>query len=351
MDPHTVAAVAAPVRVLGPVTSRSARDWFDWLTGAVQICAGLGALATLLVIWRQLQAAASKARQDRAAEAAAIWNNREFSRILSPVFAYLSVRDPVECTGKIRAWVQARHGEECCLPGDPQVGGLAPRASINDVLHVLGVLEDIALRYNEGEIPRRWVATTLGPNLINVLSESLWLIAFLRHHYRWPSLSCELVTTVQDLRAYPWPEFIFDPEVPRSVRGRRPHRRRPHPIFPSLKAALPPSRVRILCLPPVPGTASRDQWNLAAQASEALSDACTQRALETRPVQPARDPCWQLVVVPPSAAISAPQVSRDKVLSRTLNARISGMSDDEIGQLVRPPAAPGCERTRAQAGT
>jgi hypothetical protein len=94
-----------PVRVVGKVTTGPQRDWLDYL----QVVAVVTAIGGLLLIRRQLKASDRTARQERAADHASIWHDREFRKILSPVWSFIEVHstetasnasDPDRCTGQ-----------------------------------------------------------------------------------------------------------------------------------------------------------------------------------------------------------------------------------------------------------
>ena len=329
------------MKVVGKVSNTPSRDWFDWLVGAAFISAGFGSVATLIVISLQLRGAANSTRQQRAAEAAAVWNDRKFSEILSPVFGFVELQElqsVEDCIGKTKAWYRATYAELRCLPTDG-ISALAyppPLASKNDVFYVLGILEDFALRYNENEVPRRWVALTLGPNLVRVLTESLWLIRLVRDQYNWPTMACELVAAVQDLRTTDWPIPSGSPEDPRAIW--KPIWKRPgwdqfphHPLFAALKAEPSQVKVRVICLPPVPDEASDEEWALAAQLSNALADEDRRNDFRSStPRGASRSPGWSAVVVPTSIMFGSEEIKQDRRLTDELNRVLSPLTNEEV---------------------
>ena len=156
-------AVHAPsttaVVVKRPVTTVPQRDWVDYM----QIATVLAAVGSALLIWRQLRSAARTTRQERAADAADVWSNRKFLSLLSPSWAFLEVQDVEDCISKVRAWVSAPSSEVPLLPPD----GDAPIARRNDIKYVIGVIEDVSVRYNRKEIDRDWVERMLAPRSLS----------------------------------------------------------------------------------------------------------------------------------------------------------------------------------------
>jgi hypothetical protein len=318
--------------------------------GVVQIGGGLLALATLVVISLQLRASARATRQQRSVEVLAVWNEREFRTILGPAFAFIGLRDVDDCISKIRSWVCSTHGEERCLLGN----GLRkagrkppPLARTNDLWHVLGAVEGVAVRYNEDEIDRRWVALTLGPSLVSLLDSSLWLVAFLRAWYESPNLSTEWVATVRDLCRRPWPVAADELAGTRELVERpwdRPSRgpwkrffprRLPHPIFRDLKVAGSPQKIRIICLPPEPRWASDDDWRRASSLSSVLASAEAQDSLCARLAErEVATSGWTAIVVPKSPLATDDETRADKRLERELNARLSVLTPTEIDHEV-----------------
>ena len=116
-----------------------------------QWAAALIAVGGLYFIYRQVKTATDEARRDRTAAVHVQWADREFRRLLTLAYAYLSVDDLGDCLAKIRAWKLAAHAELACLPRSLR-DEMAPMACKNDVTHVLTFCEDLCLRYNLGEI-------------------------------------------------------------------------------------------------------------------------------------------------------------------------------------------------------
>jgi hypothetical protein len=147
-SPATTAktTITTPVQVHGTVTTSAHRDWVDKTLIALQAVAGFVALTTLVLIWMQLTASAKATRQDRTSEVAAVWTDRKFRPILSPTWAFLTVRDHEECIRKIRPWIEARGGEERCLV-DSRAAAAAEAGS------------------EESRLPRAWCNRGPGPPL------------------------------------------------------------------------------------------------------------------------------------------------------------------------------------------
>jgi hypothetical protein len=216
------------------------------------------------------------------------------------------------------------------VAGRPQ----PPRACVNDVQYVLGILEEFALRYNENELPRRWVALTLGPNLVRVLRESLWLIRLIRVQEEWPTMSCELVAAVQDLRRHDWPHLPGRLEDPRPIRNLA-WWDLPHPIYQAMKKEPDKPRIRVFCLPPEPAKASDRDWLIAIRLSILLDEEAARNALgETEPIGPAREPAWKAIVVPKSIMFTWYDVAMDEQLSEKLNGVLSSCSTSEVEKQI-----------------
>src|SRR5207248_3712866 len=128
----------------------------------------LAAFATALVSGAQLASAARAARQERAGELARLWTARDFRASVSRALAFFDTKTPEECTRKLKEWLRADHSEQPCLSLDNDA---SLKLSRNDILFLLGAVEDVALRYNGREVARRWVALTLGANLVGMLQQ------------------------------------------------------------------------------------------------------------------------------------------------------------------------------------
>ena len=328
-----VAAAAAPpvVQVHGPVTTSPKRDWVDYL----QIAVVLAAFATALLIGAQLASAARAARQERAAELARLWTARDFRASVSRALAFMDTKTAEECTRKLKEWVRADHSEQPCLSLDNDTSLQLTR---NDILFILGAVEDLALRYNGREVARRWVALTLGANLIGMLQRCLWLVWFLRGYYAEPTLSYEWVGAVVDLRGRSprWPRpshFVGDAMAAiHALRWRHPA----HPVIDELKKAVADQPIRVVCLPPTAGTAPDEDWTSASRLCAALAHQQAQRALiDALPVRSRKEPessGWRIIVVPSSVDVMAQTESskyRDD-LSRQLNDRVNALTREEV---------------------
>ena len=183
---------AQTITVRGPVTTVATRDWLDY---AQLFAIGL-AFVTVLVIRQQLRSSDRAARQERSAEQAAVWMNRDFRTVLSPVWSFFEVRDVDDCIAKVRAWVTAPHSEDASLPSAED----GPPLKKNDINHVLGVIEEAAVRYNRGAVDRDWVERLLGPAFVAMFDRCLWFLVFFRVQEGWPSMCNEWEAMVRDLR-------------------------------------------------------------------------------------------------------------------------------------------------------
>ena len=138
------------------------RDLLDFIQAAGVLAAFVG----LVLIYKQLRSTESGTRQQRAAEVSDVWMDREFRKLISPVWTFLAVQGPEDCMDKVKAWVSAPDSET-------PLNGLDDKTVMkNDVNHVLSVAEDLAARYNSNAIDRDWVERILGPTLVRMVDHA-----------------------------------------------------------------------------------------------------------------------------------------------------------------------------------
>jgi hypothetical protein len=328
-------ATTSAVAVKGPVTTIPQRDWVDYL----QVAIVLAAIGSVLLIWRQLRSAARTARQERAAEAAKVWSDREFLSLFSPSWAFLEVQDPEDCIRKVRAWVSARSSEVLLLPPDGDI----PIARRNDIKYVIGVIEDVSVRYNRKEIDRDWVERMLAPSLVDTFDQWLWFVTFSRASEGWPSWGAEWERLVRDLR-----ESRYAAERPRlSVGGRRARRKMRRQVDQGTYAEIVGARrqrVRFICLPPDPSHASDHDWANATRLSLALAERESRNDLADiapeNPSNPDAEDRWTAVVIPKSLDSTEEEIERDTALARRIEAYLEAANDldNAVRDLQEPPA-------------
>src|SRR4051794_30871221 len=126
--PTQAEAQTTPVQIEQPVRVDNVHDLLDWLVAAAQIVASLSALAALIFLALQVKGARDDANAQRALAFQEKYTSREFSRIVSPVLAYLRVDGAADCIDKIRAHRTAAHAEAKCLLRTPR-DAAAPQPS------------------------------------------------------------------------------------------------------------------------------------------------------------------------------------------------------------------------------
>lgn len=336
---------STPVDVRGKLTTSSEKDTIDWVVTGAQILGAVVAVLTLPIIALQLFASSRATRQQLTGEVQSVWNERDFQQTYSPVYAFIEVHSVDECVLKFRSWVRATHGEQRSLLRDlsePQVAieqdaDDPPLTCRNEVFHVLGVIENLSLRYNENEISRRWVALALGPSMVALLHQSLWLIHCLRSHFGSPTMCCEWVQMVQDLRAPParrWPRLTRPIHDSRAI-YKRLWQRRPHRVLAEVREPVDDQSVRIICLPPSPQTASDEDWTRARRLSAGLACEPAQDKLCSRAAVGERlDPAWRVIVVPKSIDADERQIATDSALSDSLNDRVAGFDSAAVDETI-----------------
>lgn len=78
---------------------------------------------------------------------------------------------------QILAWETVPHAERRVLPRSPPTED-GPKPSTNDVDQVHNFFEDVALRYNQGEILHEPVISSIGYAAAEQFCRSLWLIHY-----------------------------------------------------------------------------------------------------------------------------------------------------------------------------
>jgi len=218
-----------------------------------QWAAALIAVGGLYFIYRQVKTATDEARRDRTAAVHVQWADREFRRLLTLAYAYLSVDDLGDCLAKIRAWKLAAHAELACLPRSLR-DEMAPMACKNDVTHVLTFCEDLCLRYNLGEIDPLSVALSIGPQLLGLFLDAAWFIYWQRA-LNGDTVYGELEATVKEL----WRGSVAGADDAR-------HRH----VLAELTEGNPTFPLRAVCAPPKDGSI---RAGTAEELSRALAPA------------------------------------------------------------------------------
>jgi hypothetical protein len=313
-------ATASSVRVVGPVDTDPQRDLLDF----IQAVGVLAAFVGLVLIYKQLRSAEKGTRRERAAEVSNVWMDRDFRKLLSPVWSFLEVQGPEDCMDKIKAWVSAPDSET-------PVDGLDGRSVMkNDVNHILSVAEDLAARYNSNAIDRDWVERVLGPALVSMVDRCFWFLVFFRAHEHWETMGFEMEMMVRDLR-----ETLNVPNSPfhplRTMRlGHKRRRQQQQGTYREITRASV-QKARIICLPPNPTTASAEDWLQAK--NHALSLAVDQSAIHgyarstgTTPSHP-HAAAWRAIVIPESidCATDAGYCEQCKELSDKLDGYLNSL--------------------------
>ncbi len=229
------------VSITGKVTTGSRPSWLDY----VPVAGFAAALLTLWVIWGQLKSTDRTARRERAAETAAAWMDRDFRQIASAVIGFLELQDVDDCLRKVRAWVSAPNSEELCLPGASRT----PTVRRNDVGHVLGVIEDIAVRYNTKAADREWIELLLGANLVRMFDTAMWFVVFFRAWEESPTMNTELEDMVRGLREASNASILRSRRLIRNVRlVRKRHRQTKQGTYKEINEFVLSTSVSSVCL-------------------------------------------------------------------------------------------------------
>jgi len=306
------ATPAQTITVRGPVTTVPSRDWLDY---AQLVAIGL-AFVTILVIRQQLRSSDRASRQERSAEQAAVWMNRDFREVLSPVWSFFEVSDVDDCIAKVRAWVTAPHSEDASLPGAEN----GPLLKKNDINHVLGVIEEAAVRYNRGAVDRDWVERLLGPAFVAMFDRCLWFLVFFRVQEGWPSMCNEWEAMVRDLRESRTVS-LRSIHIVRNIRALQKRRRQQSEGTYAEITTCRMQRVRVICVPPSPETATAELWDQSRQLSSSLAVDHNRIVGFGGPPGPgAAAARWTAIVIPTSIDYTKEDVERDSALRGKLEA-------------------------------
>jgi hypothetical protein len=204
---------------------------------------------------------------------------------------------------------------------------------------VLGVIEDLALRYKEHEIDREWVARMLAVSMIDLEVRVLWFLCFLRAFRDDPGISCEWADMVTDLRADPpssRPRLAHLRADIREIHCQRwKHRNRK--LVKNLQQQPSEPLIRLICLPPDPEKASDIEWDTAGRLTKVLAGARAQRVLCTlysAPSRKDRNRGWRVIVVHRSIDADADEIKRDEARAESLSDRIGALSSDQIDHVI-----------------
>ena len=309
---------AQTITVRGPVTTVATRDWLDY---AQLFAIGL-AFVTVLVIRQQLRSSDRAARQERSAEQAAVWMNRDFRTVLSPVWSFFEVRDVDDCIAKVRAWVTAPHSEDASLPSAED----GPPLKKNDINHVLGVIEEAAVRYNRGAVDRDWVERLLGPAFVAMFDRCLWFLVFFRVQEGWPSMCNEWEAMVRDLRESRTAS-LRSIHIVRNIRALQKRRRqRSEGTYEEITTCRA-QRVRVICVPPSPETAPDELWKQSRQLSSSLAvDHKRIVGFGSSPGPGDASARWTAIVIPTSIDYTKEDAEGDHALRRKLEGYLISIS-------------------------
>lgn len=316
-----------PTEIVVRESVRTSEDkgWLDHAAAGGQVLAALAALLVLPFIAAQLLFGRHDARMQHTADLLSRWEARDFRMLRSRVKAFLEVADEAECIDKLFAWERVAHSEAAELP---RGRGLAegPLASQNDVDQVRNFFEDVAIRYNEGEIVREPVVASIGFAAVTEVLASLWLTHFERDGRSGKDypLYREWEVMVEDLRRGP----KLNPPLP----WRKPASTTADAIE-HLKTVEPEQHIGVICLP---REEAEQEWALAKRLSLAVKDRSRLERLVAR--IPDRNDAprtrWRAFVVPSKLGMSDEELAREEQLSWKLAIWLDGVDLAELERTV-----------------
>jgi hypothetical protein len=308
------------VSVPDPIRTDDQKDLLDKAAAASQLLAALVAVLGLPFIAAQLLFGRHEARMQHTAELLSRWEARELRAIQSRVAAFLEVANVTECIERLRAWEGMTYSEAEALPRSG--GTSAPRASRNDVDQIRNFFEDVAIRYNEGEIVREPVVASIGYAAVVELVKSLWLT-----HYERDGLSGseyplyrEWEVMVAELRRGP----DLNPPLP----WKKPTRTTREAIQ-YLKALKPKLLTGVICLPRGDDDAA---WSLAARISTLLGNQSILEEIGATPTDSSgtQDAGWRVWILPRQLELTSAQAAEDRLRAASVR---SWLNDKTLVQL------------------
>jgi hypothetical protein len=180
-------------QVREPVEIDDPKGFLDVLVVLAQVIAALVALATLLLLYRQVLAAKEQivalnkqiedagknAKIERSLAFQQRFTGREFRTGGSLFTAYLDVDDARDAVEKIRAWQTAPHAEDPSLPRSPRDPG-APCPSKNEILQVLDFFEDLGTAFNAEQIAQEELVKSFGSTPVEIYTIGWWFLCWRR---------------------------------------------------------------------------------------------------------------------------------------------------------------------------
>ena len=231
-------------------------DWQSTAGAIAQIVVAFAAIVGFFGIFFQVRAARNNAISDRTGVLQRQWGSLKQLRELGRVIAFMDLGDDKpqdECIDMIRAWCRLRHGEVTGLPRTPPDGG--SQASKLDVIHVLLFYEELCQRYNAGELDRKLVASSIGPELLARFKNAAWFIHWRRAAERDDHLYEEWETALRRMRRRRRLRFTGSW----------------HWVYQYLREESGALEIRAICVPPEPKVATESTWKAAKRLSEALA--------------------------------------------------------------------------------
>jgi hypothetical protein len=325
-SPTQRATPANSVTLPDPVRTDDQKDWLDKGAAIAQVLAALAALLALPFIAAQLLYGRHDSRMQHTAELLARWEAREFRKVQSRVTAFLKVEDAAECVDKLLAWERVSHSEAAELPRGTGPSD-APQPSQNDVDQIRNFFEDVAIRYNEGEIVREPVVSSIGNAAVQEYVKSLWLT-----HYERGGLSGKTIplyreweVMVEDLRQGPdlKPQFPWRKPAPTTQEA-----------ITYLAGLDTTPRVGLVCLPP---DDSAEAHELAKRVSMALQDSrlVDQLAGEAPSDEQEAPPTrWRVFFTPSALGLTDAEFAREWGIARSIALWLDSVSLSTIDQTI-----------------
>jgi hypothetical protein len=310
-----------------PIRTDDQKSWLDNGAAIAQVLAAVAALLGLPFIAAQLLYARHDSRMQTTAELLARWEAREFRTVQSRVTAFLAVEDAAQCVDKLLAWEGVAHSEAAELPRGTGPG-TAPKPSQNDVDQIRNFFEDVAIRYNEGEIVREPVVSSIGHAAVREYVKALWLT-----HYERGGLSGTVYPLYRE-----WEVMVEDLHEGPDLKPTFPWRRKPSSTTQEAIAYLAgldtTPVVGLICLPGDDSAEARDlakRLSLALQDSRLAEQLAAEAPSDQEDIPPTR---WRVYFTPSALGLSDEEFAREWGIARSIALWLDSVSLSTIDERV-----------------